>query len=237
MAGASDNWYISNMKLACCLAALCWAASVSADPVSSAIAQLAAPKFADRRAAVAALVKLAEADPKALLQSCAQAYRQANDPEVRWRLREAMEQVVEQHLFRAPRGFLGVQINNVFVGGGGRLVINGLDVPPGGVWISSVVDGSGAAKAGLQANDVIVAVNGRHWPGEGSAGFIQHIQSHAPGTKLNLTVLRANQTNEFAATLADLPEAQRENLYSDQRAREFFANWWQQNVGTKLPTE
>jgi len=243
MAGDAQSCYMYHMTfrryLACLwLAASMFAAAAEPSPaIQTALGQLGAEKHADRKAAVEQLIKFAKPDPPGLLKTCATAYRQATDPEVRWRLREVMEQVVDKHLFRLPRGFLGVQINNIIVGAGGKLVINGLEVPPRGIWVSAVVDGSGAAKSGMQANDVIVAVNDREWPGEGASGFIQHIQAHPPNTKLKLTVLRANETNELTATLSELPDTERERQYSDERAREFFANWWLTNVGEALPTE
>jgi C-terminal processing protease CtpA/Prc len=205
------------------------------DEPTTAIRQLGAAKFADREAAERNLLKLAEAGAEPVLKACAQAYRQSTDPEVRHRLKDVLEQLVEKHLFRLPRGFLGVQINNVFIGEGGRLVVNGTDIPPRAVWVGNVVPDSGAAKAGMQANDVIIAVNGKVWEGDGPTGFTRHIQTHRPGTKLTLTVLRDNRTNELAATLGELPETERERLYAPSRAREFFEDWWKQNVGEELP--
>ena len=215
--------------------------TISADEPAPAIPaiirRLGAEKFAEREAAGRELLKLAESGYEPVLKACAKEYRQSTDPEVRHRLRVVMEQVVDKYLFRQPRGFLGVQINNVFIGDGGRVVVNGMEIPSRCIWVGNVLENTAGARAGLQPNDLIVAVNGKQWEGAGPSGFIRHIQAKRPGTEVKLSVVRAGQTNEIAATLGELPEAERERQYTDQRGREFFEEWWRQTIGEEMPVE
>jgi C-terminal processing protease CtpA/Prc len=213
---------------------LAWPAMAAEEPVAAVVKRLGAEKFAERQAAERELVQLAERGHEAVLRVCVAGYRQSTDPEVRLRLKSAMEQIVEKHLFGAPRGFLGIQINNVFIGEGGQVIINGVQVPARAIWVGNVVENSGAAKAGLQPNDIITAVNGEQWP-DGPTGFTRFIQAKKPGSVVKLTVLRGNETKEVAATLGDLPEAERERL--GLRQREFFEQWWRENIGEELPVE
>jgi putative serine protease PepD len=56
----------------------------------------------------------------------------------------------------------------------------------GGAQVTQVQQGSPAESAGLQAGDVITAINGKPVPS--TAAFIQTVDSYAPGTKITVTV-------------------------------------------------
>ncbi len=70
---------------------------------------------------------------------------------------------------------------------------------PAGALITGVQPGSGAANVGLQVGDVVTAVDGVHVDGIGD--LAAQIQSHQPGDKVQLEVLRGGQTLTLAATL------------------------------------
>ncbi len=74
----------------------------------------------------------------------------------------------------------------------------GVDQPYGAV-VMDVVNGSGAARAGLQQGDVIVTVDGTQLREE--AALAQAINSHKPGDKINLTILRNNKQQNVTVTL------------------------------------
>ena len=59
---------------------------------------------------------------------------------------------------------------------------------PGGAYVQSVVLGSAAAKAGLQVDDIITAVDGE--PVDGAAAFIEIKDNHKAGDTVSLTVDR-----------------------------------------------
>jgi S1-C subfamily serine protease len=107
---------------------------------------------------------------------------------------------------------------------GGQLVVQGMIVPPGGVWISQVLDDGGAQKAGLQANDVVIALDGKPCD-SGPDGFIEYVQTKRPGEKLKLSVVRDTATNAITAVLGELPDSEKERIYSKERGDEFFQRW------------
>ena len=66
-----------------------------------------------------------------------------------------------------------------------------------------VFPGSPAAEAGLQAGDVIVALDGRQITAETDLSML--ILPHDPGDTITLRVLRDNSTREVQVTLGELP--------------------------------
>jgi serine protease Do len=68
-----------------------------------------------------------------------------------------------------------------------------------GALVSSIQPGSAAERAGLQAGDVIVKLDGRHI---GSAGELSAaVGQAAPGDKVRIEVLRKGEMRELSATL------------------------------------
>jgi putative serine protease PepD len=72
--------------------------------------------------------------------------------------------------------------------------------------VQSVASGGPAAKAGIQAGDVIVAVGGQATAGAQAA--IAAIRTHQPGDQVAVTVLRNGQRKTFTVTLVDASSAQ-----------------------------
>jgi hypothetical protein len=89
----------------------------------------------------------------------------------------------------ADRAFLGVSV--------------GGDNDGGGVKLEEVVEGSPAAKAGLQAGDVITALGDRTIGNE--AELREVIASHQVGEKLKVTFLRDGEKRRTSARLAKAP--------------------------------
>jgi S1-C subfamily serine protease len=79
---------------------------------------------------------------------------------------------------------------------------NGISVPYG-AYIEKVVSGSPAAQAGLQAGDVITAIDGTKI--ESDSALAQILSGDKPGDTVTLTVLRGSQTLTIKVTLAQLP--------------------------------
>ena len=71
--------------------------------------------------------------------------------------------------------------------------------------VQAVSQGGPAAKAGIKAGDIIVAVDGQQTNGASAA--IAAIRSHKPGDKVTVTVLRGGQRLTFTATLADASQS------------------------------
>lgn len=74
----------------------------------------------------------------------------------------------------------------------------------GGVRVDSVLPDTGAARGGIEAGDVIEAING-HTVEEGTA-LRQILYSLAPGTKVTLTVRRGKQILTLEIELMLRPE-------------------------------
>jgi len=72
-----------------------------------------------------------------------------------------------------------------------------------GAKVSQVMPGTGAAKAGLKVNDVVVALAGRAIKDHDS--LIKSIQNYKPGDKVTLKVKRGDEELEFKAELGKRP--------------------------------
>ena len=73
-----------------------------------------------------------------------------------------------------------------------------------GLYVNSLIEGGGAAQAGIKPGDIIVKVEGN--PVYESSDLQERVARLQPGDKINLTVLRDGSEKSFAVTLkADLP--------------------------------
>ncbi|MBM3860317.1 MAG: PDZ domain-containing protein [Verrucomicrobia bacterium] len=208
--------------------------AATVDDIQRAIGNLGHERFAEREAAQQRLLEMGDADHKALLAACVPVYRETKDPEVKMRLKDVMATVVDKHLFRAPRGYLGVRLNRVHVRGGGQFIAAGTVIPPGAVWVAQVLDDTGAQKAGLQANDCIIGLDGKPCE-EGPDGFIEYVQAKRPGEKVSLSVLRGATTNAVSAVLGELPIAEAERIQTKERGDEFFQRWLGEKTEPQKP--
>ncbi len=110
---------------------------------------------------------------------------------------------------RNSRPFLGIQ---VYLGGAeesaqAEPLLLPLQMAVAGAEIVEVVDDSPASAAGLQAGDVITAVDGKTLDGEASLADV--IGGYAPGDEVTLSVARPGaeeETLELSVTLGENPE-------------------------------
>jgi serine protease Do len=98
---------------------------------------------------------------------------------------------------KVTRGYAGVAVGELT-----RDLAQGFGLPPEqkGALVQSVVAGKPAAKAGIEAGDVIVGVNGK--PVESRGDVTRMIAMIAPGQKADVTVLRNGQKKQFSFTVA-----------------------------------
>ena len=110
---------------------------------------------------------------------------------------------VAQQLIKSghvTRGRIGVGITNV-----SRDLADSLGLGKAqGAAVGSVEDGSPAAKAGIEAGDVILKIDGRAV--DGSADLSRTIRAVKPGSKVTLTVWRAGKTRDVAVTVAEFKD-------------------------------
>ncbi|MBI1236712.1 MAG: Do family serine endopeptidase [Alphaproteobacteria bacterium] len=100
---------------------------------------------------------------------------------------------------RVARGWLGVQIQNVTDD-----IAEGLGLEnQRGAFVSSIVAGGPAARAGFQRMDVITAVNGESV--DSSADLTRRVGRIGAGTEVTFNVIRENDEIVLRATLGDRP--------------------------------
>src|SRR3990172_8491696 len=112
------------------------------------------------------------------------------------------KQIVPQLLKgKGSRGFLGVVVRELTPDLAQGF---GLKEDTKGALVQSVQPNSPASKAGIQAGDVVVAVNGK--PVETSTQLTRTVSAVAPGGKVTLTVLRGKEKKDLQALVAQRPD-------------------------------
>ena len=96
---------------------------------------------------------------------------------------------------RVQRGYLGVTISNL---SSSMAKDENLKVTQG-VYIESILEGSAAEKAGLQAGDVVVQIEGK--PVTQASELQEIIASHRPGDQIRLEIIRNGNNMTRRATL------------------------------------
>ena len=97
------------------------------------------------------------------------------------------------------RGWLGVSIQDVSEQIAGAMGLG----EPSGALVGDVLADSPAGRAGLEAGDLITAMDGRDI--RNSAQLRNEVASTAPGTSVDLTVLRDERERTITVTLGELP--------------------------------
>ena len=101
----------------------------------------------------------------------------------------------------AGGAYLGVTYESVGVD---QAALEGLSDGEGAL-VSAVMDGSPAAAAGIQAGDILLAVDGQRLIR--TAMLRRLIQAHAPGDGVSLLVLRDGSERSFEVTLGQATDA------------------------------
>ncbi|MGA7808032.1 Do family serine endopeptidase [Bradyrhizobium sp.] len=103
------------------------------------------------------------------------------------------------------RGWLGVQVQPVTPD-----IADSLGMKQArGAMVDSPQQGSPAAKAGIEAGDVITALNGT--PVKDARDLARTVGMMAPGTSVKLDVLHQGQSKEIAMTLGEMPNDRQAN--------------------------
>jgi serine protease Do len=103
------------------------------------------------------------------------------------------------------RGWLGIQIQPVTAD-----IADSLGMKQAhGAMVENPQDGSPAAKAGVEAGDVITAVNGASV--KDSRDLARNISMMAPGTSVKLDILRKGETKTLTVALGEMPNDRHAN--------------------------
>jgi putative serine protease PepD len=98
---------------------------------------------------------------------------------------------------QAHNAYVGVSLDPTVTGGAGiAKTASNNGQPP-------IAPGGPAAKAGLQAGDLVTAVNGTHVTSLNQ--FVAAIANYAPGTTVTLTVDRGGSSKSIKLTLGSQP--------------------------------
>ncbi len=115
--------------------------------------------------------------------------------------RDVMEELIGTG--RVVRGYLGVDISALDADMADALKLD----EPRGAMVQGVREGTGAEKAGIQAGDVILEVNGERVE---DAGQLQRMIAHLdPGKRVELTVWRDGAKKKLRVKLGERPDAER----------------------------
>jgi len=162
------------------------------------------------------------------------AYHLAQDLEVRFRIEKIVYDIyMDNHLF-SKNGFLGVQISprTLRHNDDSRIPENGV-----GVWLDMVVPDSAADKAGLNAGDVIIKMDGKPIRSIGDPripGTFNHtLQSRGKGGIIEIDVLRGRRQLHFSVVLGARPVQNYTSGSGFQKSlietQKHFLLWWWQN--------
>ena len=112
-------------------------------------------------------------------------------------VRSVMDQILKTG--KVTRGFMGVSIQDITPDIAAAMKLNART----GALVGDVEPNSPAARAGLQPGDVIVELNEK--PVTDSRELRLSVSSLAPGTQINMRVLRNAETKNVVMTLGDMP--------------------------------
>jgi serine protease Do len=103
------------------------------------------------------------------------------------------------------RGWLGVQVQPVTRGIADSLGMKKAE----GAMVDKPQNGSPAAKAGVQSGDVVTALNGT--PVKDSRDLSRKVAALAPGSSVELDILRNGESKTLTITLGELPNRRQAN--------------------------
>ena len=186
--------------------------------VNAVVARLGAEAREDRVRAQEELEAWADAYPRFVLVTLARAYRETEDMEVEYRLRHVLKPLAQRYLFHRAPGFLGVNLGREELDDGRIAIL-----------LNNVRPGLAADKAGLQAGDLILTLDGK--PMEevgregGIPGFSRAIAERPPGTRVELGVRRGNEEFTVRAVLVMRPENVGRTPTGPVDREKAFQNW------------
>lgn len=116
-------------------------------------------------------------------------------------VRRVSQVLLKEGRVRYP--FLGVMVGDISDLEPAKRATLGSGLPAHAAFVSEVSAGGPAAKAGIQAGDVITQIDGHKI--EYGADVVDYVSSLSIGTKVKLTELRGGKTMNTTVTLGELP--------------------------------
>jgi len=181
---------------------------------------LGAEEFVVREAAQRRLMELDAISPEEVADACFAAFEQSDDPEVRMRARKVLLEHVQYYEGQfGGRGFIGI-----------RLGTHRFFTPDGdwnfAVMVGDVMEGLPGELAGLEPNDLILAVDDVSLNTQQTQDtFVEYVSGRRPGSKIILLVQRGLQPpQEIEITLIKRPDDVDENTVKED-PEEMLQQW------------
>jgi len=201
------------------------------------VEQLSSEKFEVRVGAYAELKKWSKKNPKSSPAQLHKIWVSSDDPEVKTRCYTLMKEMVIQRKFGKGKGFVGIMMDPMVIGGGqpqGKAKV--------GIRIVQVLPNTPANKAGLQPGDFIVGIDELDFnklPVEKKqidvrTTFQEYVKSKQPDDVITLHLLRAGKAMDQDVTLMKRPASADRGFFNRgenlERAESeaYFEKWLKQ---------
>lgn len=201
---------------------------------------LAAEEFSDRERAEAELLEWAQDGGEAAVRELLEKVRETDDPEVRARCVTVLRELAAVAWLQedGAQGYIGISLDRRVApldGGAGRDF---------GVIVAAVMPGTAADKAGLDAGDIIVSLNGSGWTeADANDRLMDEVKRLKPASKVVLEVKRGERLLELEFRLGrraavldggggfmQFPDGPADPAALERAEREaFFRRWLRQN--------
>ena len=171
------------------LALICSATFAGAEDLSADLGLLS-EDYTLRKEAAQKLVDWAQdGEKETKVEQLLERYFQSKEPEEQFRLAQVLYQLQKSSIPQEGEGFIGISMDRRRVGQAG--------FEDRGVVVTDVIVGTPAQAAGLENEDLIVEIDGQDIGGGDPTANLQAIvMGKAPGTKIKLSILRANEDGE-----------------------------------------
>ena len=188
--------------------------------VDDLITQLAAKEWSERENAQGKLQTLVNSNKSPVLDYMFLRTAQQNDPEIVFRAKKVQKQYFDEIVYNPNRkkGFIGLQLAPA----GPRIFQNKTYRP-----IRIVIPQLGfpGIKAGIKANDLIMAVDSKKCDNKFLLNdFIRYIAKKDPGNEILLLILRANKIIKIKVKLTERPKTTMSSI-PEKSQQEQFKEW------------
>jgi len=199
-----------------------------------AVEQLSSEKFEVRASAYAELKKWSKKNLKSSPEQLHKRWSASDDPEVKTRCYTLMKEMVVQRKFGKGKGFVGIMMDPMLIGGAQRQ-----GNPQVGISIVQVLPKTPAKKARLQPGDVIVGIDEvdfRKLPENKKQTdvrsiFQEYVKSKHPDDVITLHLLRAGKAMDQEVTLMKRPVSADQGFFNRGESLEraeseaYFEKW------------
>lgn len=197
---------VSLSVMVSCLGLAAFGASSGDEIPGEYMNHLASEEFRVREKAQADLLAWARARREPAIEKLYALSQQLDDPEVRQRCLDVLQDLVMDDYLNEGSGYMGIQMQPMIVN------VPGDPQMRVGVRVSMVMPDSAAAKAGIQVGDMIVGIGDQIWREQLLPDFFtEEIKKLKPKTKVKLKMLRNEVPMEVEVTLGRRP------MYADRR--------------------